>query len=211
MKAVALLFSTGAPLQHGTAKRARQQRSDLQTVHLAPRATVLLQPRPAHLQQDRWREQGTRAPTTCLALSPASFQMPLQEPPQDYAGSLGTRLKPLPRNVEGVADDPALHNPLQRMHRSADVHMPLHASPHLLPAHAVAPAGSLLMSRCCCCHQNLPPVRTISTWASCLLHQATPFFCCLVAGFDQPCSTLCHHITIHACKPTAGICAYTMT
>ena len=186
MRTVALLFSTGAPHQHGTGKRARQQRSDLQTVRLAPSATVLLQPRPAHSQQERWREQGPRAPTTCLALSPASFQMPLQEPPQDYAGSLGTRLRPLPRNVEGVADDPALHNPLQRMHRSADVHMPLHASPHPLPAHAAAPACSFLMSSCCCCLHISPPVHTSSTWHCCLLHQATHCSCSLVARVDLP-------------------------
>ena len=121
-----------------------------------------------------------RAPTTCLALSPTSFQMPLQEPPQGYAGSLGTRLKPLPRNVEGVADDPALHNPLQRMHRSADVHMPLHASPHPLLAHAAAPACSFLTSSSCSCLLSPPPVHLSSSRHCCLLHQATHCLCSLV-------------------------------
>lgn len=38
-------------------------------------------------------------------------------PPPSSSSAASTGLKPLPRNVEGVADDVSLHNPLQRMER----------------------------------------------------------------------------------------------
>lgn len=36
---------------------------------------------------------------------------------EELSSSAGTVLKPLPREVENLADDPSLHNPLQRMQR----------------------------------------------------------------------------------------------
>lgn len=43
------------------------------------------------------------------------FAVPASVP--DSANDVGTSLKPLPRAVENIADDPSLHNPLQRLHR----------------------------------------------------------------------------------------------
>lgn len=43
------------------------------------------------------------------------FAAPASVP--DSANEVAIRLKPLPRAVENVADDPSLHNPLQRLHR----------------------------------------------------------------------------------------------
>lgn len=45
------------------------------------------------------------------AAVPASIPMPTGE------DSVDVSLKPLPRNVENVADDPSLHNPLARLER----------------------------------------------------------------------------------------------
>ena len=46
------------------------------------------------------------------AAVPASIPMPLGED-----DTLKIQLKPLPKNVENVADDPSLHNPLARLER----------------------------------------------------------------------------------------------
>ena len=43
------------------------------------------------------------------------FAVPASVP--ESANETGISLKPLPRAVENVADDPSLHNPLQRLHR----------------------------------------------------------------------------------------------
>lgn len=43
------------------------------------------------------------------------FAVPASVP--DSANEVAVSLKPLPRAVENVADDPSLHNPLQRLHR----------------------------------------------------------------------------------------------
>lgn len=43
------------------------------------------------------------------------FAVPASVP--ESANDVAIRLKPLPRAVENVADDPTLHNPLQRLHR----------------------------------------------------------------------------------------------
>lgn len=49
-----------------------------------------------------------RPKTVCFAV-PASVP--------EYTSEPAAALKPLPRAVENVADDPSLHNPLQRLHR----------------------------------------------------------------------------------------------
>ena len=43
------------------------------------------------------------------------FAVPASVP--DSANDVAISLKPLPRAVENIADDPSLHNPLQRLHR----------------------------------------------------------------------------------------------
>ena len=43
------------------------------------------------------------------------FAVPASVP--DSANDVAVSLKPLPRAVENIADDPSLHNPLQRLHR----------------------------------------------------------------------------------------------
>lgn len=57
-----------------------------------------------------------RKPAQSFAASyaavPASIPMPTGE-----NDALEIQLKPLPRNVENVADDPSLHNPLARLER----------------------------------------------------------------------------------------------
>lgn len=70
------------------------------------------------IQQPRRPELPTLA---CTAL-PASIPRPLgnddlPSQPSSSSSSSGEYLKPLPRAVENVADDPSLHNPLQRMER----------------------------------------------------------------------------------------------
>ena len=52
--------------------------------------------------------QTHRSHTICFA-APASV-------PEQH-NDISAALKPLPRAVENVADDPSLHNPLQRLHR----------------------------------------------------------------------------------------------
>ena len=59
-------------------------------------------------QQRVHRSQQQRLPVLCFAV-PASLP--------ESASDTAVTLKPLPRAVENVADDPSLHNPLQRLHR----------------------------------------------------------------------------------------------
>ena len=54
------------------------------------------------------KSQRSHSNTVCFA-APASVP--------EGANDVAISLKPLPRAVENVADDPSLHNPLQRLHR----------------------------------------------------------------------------------------------
>ena len=61
------------------------------------------------LQASQARKFGPNQPQLVCFAAPAS----LPESAKDVPASL----KPLPRAVENIADDPSLHNPLQRLHR----------------------------------------------------------------------------------------------
>ena len=58
------------------------------------------------------RRRATQSFAASYAAVPASISMPTGED-----DSVEVQLKPLPRNVENVADDPSLHNPLARLER----------------------------------------------------------------------------------------------
>ena len=72
---------------------------------LHPRLSVSVAQHRVHRSQPTQKQ---RSPVICFAV-PASVP--------ESASDRAVTLKPLPRAVENVADDPSLHNPLQRLHR----------------------------------------------------------------------------------------------